>query len=82
MKTQAEFWTEGRVGGNILLEVALLFPWSMFVIARSFNTLCSGVLSCPFLSSLNGSVLVLLPVLGNVVGKGIIGIWRGEQCLD
>jgi hypothetical protein len=21
-------------------------------------------------------------VLGNIVGKGIIGVWRREQCLD
>lgn len=51
-----------------LAECALLFRCCKFL--------------CPVLGFLDGSILILLPVLCNVVCKRIVRVRSTEQCLD
>ena len=41
-----------------------------------------GILLSPLSGSLNGSILVLFPSLGDVVGERVVGVGCTEQGLD
>jgi hypothetical protein len=62
------------------MPLFVLVSW--FMIAKICRGLLLGVLGCPVACCLDGSVLVLLPALGDIVGEWIIGIRCAEECLD
>jgi len=52
------------------------------MIVKICRGLLLGVLGCPVACCLDSSVLVLLPALGDIVGKWIVGVRCAEECLD
>ena len=68
---------------DILVNLLFLILWCRYNLLNQFlRSSLVRVLDSPIFGSLNGSILVFLPVVGNGLVEGVIQIGCGDQRLD